>query len=128
MIWIPPSNRIDSAWLSTADCVWDGPQWLKSKQCLKLDIYLELEHLFKVSLRTPNASQIDVVNDLLLLKSHTEDKNVLRSQSTACTQSKIGTASMPYQVTFLGTTEIFQHITVTERNQEQSFEVKRSCC
>ncbi len=82
LIWIQPSNRIDSTWLSTADCVWDGPQWLKSKQCLKLEVYLELEHLFKVSLRTPDASQTDVVNDLLMLKSHSGDENALRSQST----------------------------------------------
>ena len=79
VIWIQPWNRIDSTWLSTADCVWDGPQWLKSKQCLKLEAYLELEPLFKVSLKIPDASQTDVVNDLLMLKSHSGDKNALSS-------------------------------------------------
>ena len=128
VIWIQPSNRIDSTWLSTADCVWDGPQWLKSKQCLKLEVYLELEHLFKVSLRTPDASQIDVVNDLLMLKSHSREKNALRSQSTAYTQPNIGTAGAPYQVSSVeeafGTTGNFQSTTSMEAYEKQSFEVK----
>lgn len=131
LIWIQPSNRIDSTWLSTADCVWDGPQWLKSKQCLKLEVYLELEHLFKVSLRIPDASQDDVVNDLLMLKSHSGDRNALRSQSTAYTQPNIGTARAPYQVTSgeeaFDTTQYFQSITFMETYKKQSFEVKGSC-
>jgi len=131
VIWIQPSNRIDSTWLSTADCVWDGPQWLKSKQCLKLEVYLELEHLFKVSLRIPDASQIDVVNDLLMLKSHGGDKNALRSQSTTYTQPNIGTAGAPYRVNSVveafGTTANFQSITSMEAYEKQSFEVKEYC-
>jgi len=131
LIWIQPSNRIDSTWLSTADCVWEGPQWLKSKQCLKLEVYLELEHLFKVALRTPDASQKDVVNDLLMLKSYSGDKNVLRSQSTAYTQPNIGTAGASYQVTSVkdayGNTEDFQSITFMEAYKKQSFEVNGSC-
>lgn len=131
LIWIQPSNRIDSTWLSTGDCVWDGPQWLKSKQCLKLEIYLELEHLFKVSLRTPDASQIDVVKDLLMLKSHSGDEIALRSQSTAYTQPNIGTAGASYQVTSVqedfGTTVNFQSITSMKAYGKQSFEVKGSC-
>ena len=131
VIWIQPSNRTDSAWLSTADCVWDGPQWLKSKQCLKLEAYLELEHLFKVSLRTPDASQKDVVNDLLMLKSHSEDKNALRSQYTAYTQPNIGTAGAPFQVTsaedFPRPTGSFQSFSAMEAYKEQSFEVKEYC-
>lgn len=46
-----------------------------SKQCLKLEGYLELEPLFKISLKTPDASQKDVVNDLLMLKSHCREKH-----------------------------------------------------
>ena len=68
---------IDCSWLSTADCVWDGSQWLKSKQRLKLEVYLELEPLSKVVLRTPNASQEDVVNDLLMLKRYAGDMNAV---------------------------------------------------
>lgn len=131
VIWIQPSNRIDSTWLSTADCVWDGPRWLKSKQCLKLEVCLELEHLFKVSLRTPDASQIDVVNDLLMLKSHSGDKNVSKSQSTAYTQPNIGTAGAPYQVTSVvgafGPTENLQSITAMGAYKKQSFEVEKYC-
>jgi hypothetical protein len=132
IIWIQPSNRNHSTWLSTADCVWDGPQWLKSKQCLKLELYLELEleHLFKVSLRIPDASQIDVLNDLLMLKSHSGDKSALRSQSTVYTQPNIGTAGAPYQVTSVeeasGITENYQSITFMEAYEMQSFEVKGS--
>ena len=128
IIWIPQSDRIDSTWLSTADCVWDGPQWLKSKQCLKLEVYLELEHLFKVSLRTPDASRIDIINDLLMLKSHSGDKTALRSQSTAYTQPNIKTAGMPFQVALIkdpfGTIENFHSITSMQAYQKQSFEVK----
>lgn len=130
LIWIQPSNRIDSTWLSTADCVWNGPQWLKSKQCLKLEVYLELEHLFKVSLRTPDATQVDVVNDLLMLKSHSEDKNAWRSQSTAYTQPNIGTAGASYQVTSIKDdvdNGNFQSITFMKAYQKHSFEVNEYC-
>lgn len=132
VIWIQSSNRIGSTWLSTADCVWDGPKWLKSKQCLKLEVYLELEHLFKVFLRIPDASQMDVVNDLLILKSHSGDKNAFRSPSTAYTQPNIGTAGVPYQVTSVQNdasrfTEDFKSITSMEAYQKQSFEVKETC-
>ena len=127
MVWIQPSNRIDSSWLSTADCVWDGPQWLKSKQRLKVEVYLELEPLFKVFLKIPNASQVDVVYDLLMLKSHCGDKNAVRSQSPAETQRKIGTALVPYQVTSVGapssSTDEFQSITAMKVYKQQSFEV-----
>lgn len=128
LIWIQPSNRIDSTWLSTADCVWDGPQWLKSKQLLKLEVYLELEHLFKVFLRIPDASQTDVINDLLMLQS---DRNVLRRQSTTYTKPLIGTADTPYEVipaeSETAKTEYLQSITCMEAYKTQSFEVKGSC-
>ncbi|KAL8701070.1 MAG: hypothetical protein Q9201_005112 [Fulgogasparrea decipioides] len=129
VIWIQPSNSIDSTWLSTADCVWDGPQWLESKQCLKLDAYLELEHLFKVSLKTPDASQMDIVNDLVMLKSHCGEKNALRSRDTGHTQKNVGTAGPSYQVTSIkearNTTSTFQSITFMELYEKQSFEELR---
>ena len=128
VIWIQPSNRIDSSWLSTADCVWDGPQWLKSKQCLKFEVYLELEPLFKTFLKIPDASQVDVVNDLLMLKSHSGDKNVVRSHSVVETQRNIRTAPVPYQVTSVGDpsgpTQKFQSITAMQVYKQHSFEVK----
>ena len=84
-----------------------------------------------MSLRTPDASQIDVVNDLLILKSHSGEKNALTSQSTAYTQRKIGTAGAPYQVTSVegafGITGNFQSITSMEACEKQSFEVKEYC-
>ena len=136
VIWIQPSNRIDSSWLSTADCVWDGPQWLESKQRLKLEHYLELESLFKLFLSTPDASQVDVFNDLLMLKSvsgdsksHGGDKNVLRGQSSTFTQPNIGTAGAQCQVTlekdYTGTMNHLQSITFMEAYKKQSFEVKK---
>lgn len=127
-IWIQSPDRIDSNWLSTVDCVWDGPQWLKSKQCLKIEIYLELEHLFKVSLGVPDASQIDVVHDLLMLKSQSGDKNASRSQFTAYTQPSIETAGAPYQVSSaedtFGNTENSQSINCMEAYKRKSFEVR----
>ncbi len=125
-IWIQPSNTIDSFWLSTADCIWDGPQWLKSKQCLKREIYLELEPLFKLSLRLPNASQADVINDLLMLKGLGGDKNALRRQAPAHTQPDIGTARAPYQVTYSHDHGVnYQSITFMEAYEKHSFEVKK---
>ena len=119
---------IDSSWLSTADCVWDGPQWLKSKRCLKLEVYLELEPLFKTFLRIPDASEVDVVNDLRMLKSHGGDKSAVRSQPAAKSQRKIGTAHVPTQVTSIeypsGPTEKLQSITAVEVYKQHSFEVK----
>lgn len=129
MIWIQPSNRIDCSWLSTADCVWDGPRWLKSKQRLKLEVYLELEPLFKEFLRIPNASQEDVVNDLRMLKRQGGDKSAVRSQSPAETQRSIGTALVPYQVTSVGDpsgpTQEIQSITAMKMYKQHSYEVKQ---
>ena len=134
VIWVQSSEKVEPTWFSTADCIWDGPQWLKSKQCLKLEVNLGLEHLFKVSLKVPDASQTDVINDLVMLKSHSEDKSILRSQSTANIQSNIGTIGTPYHATsaedrFGNTvasvaTVDFQSITSMEAYIGQSFEVK----
>ena len=133
-IWIEPSNSGGSSWLSTADCVWDGPQWLNSKQCLKLEAYLELEPLFKVSLKIPDASQVDVINDLLMLKSHSGDKNAVNSQPEADTRRNIGTAGTQYQITSIAQprylTEKFQDlqsITAMEEYKMHSFEVSKYC-
>ena len=131
VIWIEPLNSVGSLWLSTADCVWDGPQWLKSKRCLKLEGYLELEPLFKVSLKIPDASQVDVINDLLLLKSHSGDKNAVNSQPEADTRRNIGTAGTPYQITLVfDLTEKFQEfqsINAMEEYKKYSFEVSEYC-
>ncbi|KAL8930621.1 MAG: hypothetical protein Q9208_000492 [Pyrenodesmia sp. 3 TL-2023] len=128
VIGIQPSNRIGYTWLSTADCVWDGPQWLKSKQCLKLAVYLELEHLFKVSLKIPDACQEDVVHDLLMMKSQCRE-HALKHQDTGYTQKKTGTAAPPYQLTSveeaLNTTSSFQSITCMQAYGKQSFEELR---
>lgn len=129
LIWIHPSNRIDSSWLSTADCVWEGPQWLKSKQCLKLEVYLELEPLFKVFLKTPDAAQVDVVNDLRMLKSHGGDKNAVRSQPAADTQQNIGTTGAPYQTSVddsSGPNVKLQSITAMKAYKKYSFEVRNA--
>ena len=125
MIWIQPSNSIGSSWLSTADCVWDGPQWLKSKQCLKLEAYLELEPLFKVSLNVPDASHVDVINDLLILKSHSRDKNAVTSQPEADTRRNTGTAGTPYQFTSEEKCEQLQSITAMKEYKKHSFEVNQ---
>lgn len=129
LIWIHPSNRIDSSWLSTADCVWEGPQWLKSKQCLKLEVYLELEPLFKVFLKTPDAAQVDVVNDLRMLKSHGGDKNAVRSQPAADTQQNIGTTRALYQASVddsSGPNVKLQSITAMKAYKKYSFEVRNT--
>ena len=84
-----------------------------------------------MALKIPDASQIDVVNDLLMLKSHSEGKNPLRSQSTAYAQPNIGRSGAPYQVTSVedpgwstSITANFQSITFMEAYKNQSFEVK----
>ena len=139
VIWIQPSNRTDSTWVSSVECVWGGPQWLKSKQCLKHNGYLELEPLFKVSLRIPDASQADVIDDLLMLKGYMEDENASRSQSTPNTSRNVGlwfgtsssgTAGAPYQATPMepnnGTTDIFQSINCMKAYKNWSFEVREN--
>ncbi|KAL8763201.1 MAG: hypothetical protein Q9184_000918 [Pyrenodesmia sp. 2 TL-2023] len=128
VIGIQPSNRIGSTWLSTAHCVWDGPQWLKSKQCLKLAAYLELEHLFRVSLKLPDACQEDVFNDLLMLKSQCPEENALNHRDTGYTQKRVGTAAPPYQPASVEEdliTPSSQSITSTEAYQKQSVEELR---
>ena len=110
LIWIQPSNRVKSTWLSTADCVWDGPQWLKSKQCLKLKENIEFEHLFKVSLGIPDASQIHVLDDLDILKSYSGETpyQVTSFEEAVSSNSKIN----------------YQSITFRKEFETQSFEVK----
>ena len=114
LIWIQPSNRIKSTWLSAADCVWDGPQWLKSKQCLKVKENIEFEHLFKISLGILDASQIHVLDDLDMLKSYGRET--------------------PYQVTSfneaVGSNRKWygQSIAFMAKFQTQSFEVRCYCC
>ena len=136
LIWVQHSSKNDSNWLSTANCVWDGPQWLNSKQCLKSDYYLEFEHLFKVTLKIPDASQVDVLDDLHLLKGYCEGMTATGNLASASTSSnpetKAGISTLegsgvPYKVTSHkmpdGTTENYQAITCLELHVKQSFEV-----
>ena len=129
-IWVEFSNMHKSTWLTTADCVWDGPQWLKSKQCLKSKAYLELEHLFKLVLELPDASQEDVVEDLLMLKNYNRDPITFRVQSTTDTQSSYEAPSAPYLVcrehNVHNLSEHYQNITVVDIYQKQSFEVNKN--
>lgn len=69
---------------------------------------------------------MDVVSDLLMLKSHGRDKNVLRSEDTAYTQPNIGTARESYQVTVESPdpTQKLQSITFMEAYKHHSFEVR----
>lgn len=128
LIWIPPSNKSGSKWVSSTDCVWNGPQWLKSKQCLKLGCYDELEHLFKVSLKISDANQLDVLDDLQMLKSHSENVHASKSQSTVTDSSDTSSSSgnKPFEVTVEKQpfeTNHFQSITLMEAYRSQSFEV-----
>ena len=84
-----------------------------------------------MSLRIPDASQVDVVNDLLMLKSHGGDKDAERSQSAANTQRNSGFAGARFQVTSVehpsGLIENLQSITAMKAYKEHSFEVKKCC-
>ena len=75
LVWVPPSNKIQASWLSSTDCVWDGPPWLKSQQRLKSEAYSGLGHLFKVSLGIPDASHAAILDDLLMLKNQSGPTN-----------------------------------------------------
>ncbi|KAL9603458.1 MAG: hypothetical protein Q9219_001145 [cf. Caloplaca sp. 3 TL-2023] len=127
-IWAHTSNRNDSTWLSTNDCVWDGPQWLRSKQCLKSEAYLDLEHLFKVSLNLPDASQKDVVDDLNLLKGHCLKKVASKGRDTSTIQKNAQTVGPSYHATSEmenGYTNIYHSITFMEAYKGLSFEELR---
>ena len=75
--------------------------------------------------------QVDVFNDLLMLKSYGRDQNAVRSQSPAETQRNIGTALVPYQDTSVGAssgpTDEIQSITAMNVYKQHSFEVKENC-
>ena len=139
MIWTEPSHRNSAFWVSAAECVWDGPPWLKSKQRLKFGSYLELEPLFKTSLKIQDASQADVLKDLLLLKSNAGNelargtqftKRDIESVKLESSRIQIGTIGAPYQDTAIrlgnGETEICKSITIMAAYQKQSFEVRES--
>lgn len=89
-IWMQSSSAMEAGWVSTAECVWDGPPWLKSKQRLKPENYAELEIFFKVALQIPDASNTDIASDLIMLKSQTDLRVDLNSQSSPGDQSNIG--------------------------------------
>lgn len=76
-------------------------------------------------LKVPDASQVDVINDLFMLKSHDGDKNIVRTQPVADTQQSVGTVFAPCAVA--NPKEIFQSITVMEGYEKNSFEVSNSC-
>ena len=83
-------------------------------------------------LNIPDACQADVVNDLLMLKSHGRNRNAVRNQTASDTQRNIGTADVPYEVTsvvqgYSHHTERLQSITAMKEYRKLSFEVKRNC-
>lgn len=81
-----------------------------------------------MSLEISDVSQVDVVNDLLMLKSHCGEKNDLSSRYTGYTQANVGTARSPYQFTSVeeayNTTSDFQSTTSMEGTGKQLFEVE----
>ena len=128
LIWVPITTETDTSWLSSKDCVWDGPQWLQSKQRLRLDPYLELEHFFKVSLKIPDASELDVINDLRMLKSCCEEENARKSQGNDnIPESHTGATSPPFHAhqEKEGTSTLlhYQSISFMSAYQDQSYEV-----
>ncbi|KAL8716310.1 MAG: hypothetical protein Q9220_000215 [cf. Caloplaca sp. 1 TL-2023] len=128
VIWMQSTNRVDSTWLSTAECVWNGPQWLMSKQCLKQDLYLALEHLFKVSLELRDASQVDILTDLQILKARNWDKGPLDHHETTSAPRNTGIDGPKYQVTISNSyvdVDHLQSITCMDVYKSQSFEELR---
>ena len=117
------------------ECVWDGPTWLKSKQRLKIDFYKDLEHLMKVSLRIPDASQADVLEDLRILKGHCMQETSIvpnTSEPSSKIKANAGTKSlktsiMPYKLHKErepdGERLIFRATTSTRKFRGESFEV-----
>ncbi|KAL8947441.1 MAG: hypothetical protein Q9222_006278 [Ikaeria aurantiellina] len=131
VIWRPSSDCVESTWLSSADCVWNGPQWLKSKQYLKQDFYRPFEHFFKVSLEIPDASQFDILTDLQMLKCDSGGKNPFDDPETTSTRPSTGVVGPQYQVTTENESAAgrqfshFQSITFMNAYKNQSFEELR---
>ena len=65
---MPADKRLAEAWATAKQCVWEGPDWLRSKQRLNIAPYRGLEALFKSILNIPNASLSDVLRDLSMMK------------------------------------------------------------
>ena len=99
---------------------------------MKADVYLKLEHLFKVSLAVPDASLKDVINDLLLLKNHSEAKNDSENQSPTQPLPNVGTYGVPFQYVLAEETSDpsarFHSISCTKDHKHKSFEVKGNPC
>lgn len=89
------SNSEEISWLSSADCRWNGPQWLKSKQCLK-PAFDDLSLLFTVVLNIPDASQADIIQDLLMIKKQSEGLKHLEGQSTISSALPAGSAPIAF--------------------------------
>lgn len=81
-----------------------------------------------MSLDIPDASKVDVINDLLMLKSRGGDEIIVKSQPAADTQRNRGTISVPHQVTSIKDSGDFQSITAMRAYEKHSFEVKANCC
>ena len=126
-IWIPNSIRKNSTWLSAKDCVWDGPQWLVSRQTLKIETYLEFELFFKLTLQIPDVSQQDVIRDLMLLKRCCTDDITHSDNGTSETQSDNDDTESPFEVTTskdVDVTDQMQSITAMKKYRAVSFEVR----
>ena len=81
-----------------------------------------------MSLRIPDISQADVLNDLKMLKSQNREKDALEHQPIGRLQPNNTEAYAPYQITSIRdsdrTTAQVQNSTCQEAYQQQSFEVR----
>ena len=111
---------------SLRDCVWDGPQWLKLKQCFKIEFHFELEPLFKKFLKVSDAADVDIVNDLYMLKNHYREPNVMNSQSAAETQQNLVTVGAPFQRVLINSSEKAQSNGVMKGCKKNQFVVKNT--
>ena len=68
LLYMPAEEWTDVRWVSARDCVWEGPEWLRSKRRLNIARYRSLEVLFKTVLEVPNASLLDILVDLVKMK------------------------------------------------------------
>jgi hypothetical protein len=63
----------DKAWLFSTECVWEGPEWLKSVHPLpSMPEYNGLNHFFRDVLKVRNANHHDYLDDLRLMREQND--------------------------------------------------------
>ena len=69
ILYVPATDHGSERWFKCQHCVWNGPNYLKSKPILRsVTKYAQLETFFRETLQIPNPTSEDILTCLMNLK------------------------------------------------------------